>query len=86
MAATSANNKSEVARLREQIELEYEAAHSALYGLAAGTARHDIIQHHMANAQQYGQQLIDEIGTEEALPIIVAALDGGQAKFKEKSV
>jgi hypothetical protein len=68
-------NKSEVARLREQIEAEYEAAHQALYGLAQGTARHDIIQAHMANAQQYGQQLIDRIGKDEALPIIVQAID-----------
>ncbi len=70
-------HKSEIARLREQIEAEYEAARLALYGLAQGTARHDIIQAHMANAQQYGQQLIETIGSDEALPIIVEAMDKG---------
>jgi hypothetical protein len=79
-------HKSEVARLREQIELEYEASRLALYGPAMGIARHEIIQAHMANAQQYGQRLIEQIGPDEALPIIVAAMDIGteraDAKFK----
>jgi hypothetical protein len=70
-------HKSEIARLREQIEAEYEAARLALYGLAQGTARHDIIQAHMANAQQYGQQLIEQLGPDEAMPIIVEAMDKG---------
>ncbi len=68
---------SEVARLREQIELEYESARLALYGLASGTARHEIINAHMANAQQYGQQLINTIGADEAMPIIVDAINTG---------
>jgi hypothetical protein len=79
-------HKSEVARLREQIEREYEAARLGLYGLAQGTARHEIITAHMVNAQQYGQQLIDQIGQDEALPIIIEAMDEGhnraEARFK----
>ena len=35
--------KSEVARLRYQIEQEYRAAELAMNGFAAGTARHDFI-------------------------------------------
>jgi hypothetical protein len=69
------HNQSEVARLMQQIEEEYEAARQALYGPSQGSARHDIISAHMANAQQYGQQLIDRIGKDEALPIIVQAMD-----------
>jgi hypothetical protein len=71
------HNQSEVARLMQQIEEEYEAARMALYGPSQGSACHDIIQAHMANAQQYGQQLIDQLGREEALPIIIQAMDAG---------
>jgi hypothetical protein len=79
-------HKSEVARLREQIEREYEASRLALYGPAMGTARHEIISAHMANAQQYGAQLIEQLGRDEALPIIIEAMDEGhnraEARFK----
>ncbi len=37
------NNKSEVARIKRQIELEYEAAQRGLYGFAAGAAKHEFI-------------------------------------------
>lgn len=47
------------------------AAHQALYGLSQGSARHEIINAHMAHAQR----LIDHIEHDEALPIIVAAMD-----------
>jgi len=36
-------NKSEVARLMQQIELEYEAAQRGLYGFAYGAAKHEFI-------------------------------------------
>lgn len=78
-------HKSEVARLREQIEAEYEAARLALYGLAQGIARHEIISAHMANAQQYGQQLIEQLGPDEALPIIIEAMDEGTNKADASS-
>jgi hypothetical protein len=70
-------NQSEVARLRAQIEREYAAACNGLYGLSAGSARHDFIQKRMANAQVYGAQLIKQIGEEAALPLIVAAMEAG---------
>ncbi len=41
---TTQQNKSEVSRLLEQIDASYEAAYAALYGLAAGEARHDFIR------------------------------------------
>jgi hypothetical protein len=39
-------NKSEVARIMRQIELEYEAAQRGLYGFAAGAAKHEFITAH----------------------------------------
>jgi hypothetical protein len=68
-------NPSEVARLRAQIEREYQAAYNGLYGLAAGSARHEFIQRRMANAQQYGEQLIAQLGKEAAMPLIVEAME-----------
>lgn len=69
-------NKSEVAALRATIEQEYNAAHSALHGLAAGTARHAVISARMSRAQQASEQLIEAIGTKEAMPLIIAAMEG----------
>ena len=69
-------NKSEVATLRTTIEREYNAAHEALYGLAAGTARHEVINARMERAQHASEQLIEAIGAREALPIIAAAMEG----------
>lgn len=68
--------RSEVAALRATIEQEYNAAHEALHGLAAGTARHAVISARMGRAQQASEELIEAIGTKEALPIIIAAMEG----------
>ena len=45
--------QSEIARLRQQIALEYEAAHSGLSGFASGAARHDFIQAKTENIGRY---------------------------------
>jgi hypothetical protein len=42
-----------------------------------GSARHDFIQARMARAQQYGEQLIERIGAQAAMPLIVAAMEAG---------
>jgi hypothetical protein len=68
-------NHSEVAILLSQINAEYDAAHQALYGLASGSARHDFISARMKHIQSVSQHLIDTIGKEAALPLIVAAMD-----------
>jgi hypothetical protein len=69
------NNHSEVARLVAQIEAEYAAACAGMHGLSAGSARHDVIQARMSRAQELGEQLIECIGEEAALPLIVEAMD-----------
>jgi hypothetical protein len=68
-------NHSEVARLRAQIEREYAAACAGLHGLGMGSARHDFIQRRMASAQEYGEQLIAQLGKEAAMPLIVEAME-----------
>jgi hypothetical protein len=77
-------NQSEVARLREQIEREYAAACAGLSGLAMGTARHDFIQARMARAQQYGEQLIERIGAQAAMPLIVEAMEAGSRQCQRE--
>ena len=74
------NNHSEVARLVAQIEAEYAAACAGMYGLSAGSARHDVIQARMSRAQEIGEQLIERIGKEAALPLIVEAMDAGSRR------
>lgn len=68
-------NESEVATFLSQIDAAYYSAHEALHGLASGTARHDFISARMEHIQIVGQRLIETIGKEEALPLIVAAID-----------
>jgi hypothetical protein len=68
-------NQSEIAAFLSQIDAEYNSAHAALYGLSSGTTRHDFISTRMKHIQTASQRLIDTIGKEEALPLIVAAID-----------
>ena len=68
-------NQSEIATLLSQIDAEHYSAHAALHGLASGTTRHDVISARMEHIQIVSQRLIDAIGKEEALPLIVTAID-----------
>jgi hypothetical protein len=70
-------NQSEVARLREQIDAEYAAAFAGLYGLSAGSARHDFIHRRMERVAEIGAELIERIGKEAAIPLIVQAMEAG---------
>lgn len=68
---------SEVARFREQIELESRAIEQAVSGIAM-TARHDIISRRYQAISQYHHQLIDLIGQEQATDIVCEAYYRGQ--------
>ena len=68
-------NQSEIAILLSQIDAEYSSAQEALHGLAAGSSRHDFISARMKHIHLVSQRLIDTLGKDEALPLIVAALD-----------
>jgi hypothetical protein len=68
--------QSEVTRLLAQIDAEYSAAHAALYGLSSGTARHDIITAKMERVQTASAQLIEQLGADAALPLIIKAMEG----------
>ena len=57
--------KSEIAHIREQIRLEYEAAQRGLKGLASGVARHDFIIARTENIGETFAQLTQVVGTPE---------------------
>ncbi len=63
-------NVSEVARLRERVKLEYEAMMRGLNGFAEGTAMHEFISARMARVGNYHEELVKEIGEDEATRII----------------
>lgn len=63
-------SKSEVARLRTQIELELEAVNRGMNGLAIGRARHDFIQTRMQRIGAYQHTLACEIGEEAATQVV----------------
>ncbi len=59
-------HKSEVARVREEIELQLEAMRRGMYGFASGTARHDFVRARMDRIGEYRQKLTDHIGEQNA--------------------
>ncbi|MEO7018847.1 MAG: hypothetical protein ABI234_01690 [Ktedonobacteraceae bacterium] len=63
-------HSSEVARLREQVRLEYEAMMQGLSGFAEGSAMHDFISARMARVGTYHDELVTEIGEDKATKII----------------
>ena len=62
--------RSEVARLRQQIAQEYEAATRGLTGLAQGTAQHSFITTRMERIADHHQALIPLVGVQEATRMV----------------
>ncbi|HLQ28612.1 MAG TPA: hypothetical protein VK140_05175 [Ktedonobacteraceae bacterium] len=67
-------NVSEVARLLEQIELEYQAAQRALTGLAI-VSRHAFITARMENMEAHHQALEQLVGEEEAIKLLLETIE-----------
>lgn len=67
--------KSEIARLRNQIEAEHRAAEFAMNGLAVGTARHWFIQRRMERMTMSVKKLESIVGEKEAKRIYSDTLD-----------
>src|SRR5712692_1905075 len=63
-------NKSEVARVLEQIELEFQSAQWGLTGLAFGTARHEFITNKMERMGKLHEKLQTTVGEEEAVKLL----------------
>ena len=63
-------NRSEVAQLRQQIELQLEALQRGMYGLATGTARHAFIQARMERIGACQDRLVEQVGEAVANQIV----------------
>ncbi|MBV9019227.1 MAG: hypothetical protein JO125_07120 [Chloroflexi bacterium] len=71
-------NKSEVARLMQQITLEYQAAKLGLSGLASGTATHAFITAKMERMSQHHEALSRLVGPREATILAAHAVEKGE--------
>lgn len=67
-------NNSEVARLRRQIELEYQAMQAGLNGYAI-TARHNIIEHRYDAIGLHHERLIQILGEQKAAEVVIEVLE-----------
>ena len=67
-------NRSEVARLMQQIALEYEAAQRGLSGPAV-VANHESITRRMENIGIYHEQLAQHVGIEKATQLVAEAAE-----------
>ena len=61
---------SEVALLRQRIELELEAVRRAMYGPVVGTARHTFISARMERVGVCRETLAHHIGSEAAMQVV----------------
>ena len=64
--------ESDVARLRKQIELEYEAAARGLHGYAI-VSRHSFIAARLQRISEYHQELVELVGEHEATEVVLQA-------------
>lgn len=68
------NNQSEVARMRQQIDLEIEALQRIMSGFAV-VASHEIIQSHYDRIGVCHEELVPLIGEEKATDILCEGMN-----------
>lgn len=71
----TSENHSEVARLRQHIAQEYEAATWGLTGLASGTAKHGFITRRMEQIGTCHETLKQLVGEQEATRMLAETLE-----------
>lgn len=67
-------SRSEIAMLRQQIALEYEAAQRGLSGFAQGAAQHAFINQRLENMSRHHETLRGLVGEQEATKLLVDAM------------
>ena len=67
--------RSEVAQLRQQIQLEYEAAQRGLHGTAQGISQHAFITQRLENMAEHHRTLKQLLGEHEAARILAEVLE-----------
>ncbi|MBV8822167.1 MAG: hypothetical protein JO125_03465 [Chloroflexi bacterium] len=79
-------NKSEVARIREQIDAERAAAERGLFGLAYGVSRHDFITRRMEAVADEAFRRREQHGDQEALTYMTTAMDALYAEVVSEAL
>ena len=74
---------SEIARLREQMAREHEAACWALSGLAVGTAKHWFITRRMERIGAHQQRLSALVGEQESIAFVTQLLEESPSQRRE---
>ena len=69
------SEQSEVARLKQQIAIEYLAAKQGFSGLALGTAQHQFITHRMERMSMCHDELKELVGEQEAARMLTETLE-----------
>jgi hypothetical protein len=67
--------ETELRRLLNQIDEEYESARQGMHGFSSGAARHAFINAKMERIDGYQEKLISLVGDDEALRLILRAND-----------
>ena len=81
----SPQNYSEIARLREQIAREYEAASWARQGLAVGTAQHRFITRRYERIGLCQEQLAIMLGEQSSMAMVIEILESSPVSKTEKA-
>ena len=74
-------NRSEVARMRQSIEEEYESAYRGLHGTAI-ISRHDFIQKRMEGVAQHNTKLAELVGEQAAIEAVIEINDAAVSKYQ----
>lgn len=77
--------RSEIARLRDQIEAECQAMKQDMTGLASGTAAHSFISARLRRIDTCCHQLEHYVGEQEATRLVCELYDQVMEGTKEKS-
>lgn len=78
-----AENQSEVARLLQEIDLQYEAADRALNGAALGISLHEFMIARTERIEGIRQELEKLVGPDEATKLVVQQMDKSSDRTKE---
>ena len=77
------DSQSEVARLRERIAREHEAACFALTGPAIGTAQHWFITRRMERIDGYQARLSRLVGEQKSMEMVMQVFESSPPQRKE---
>jgi hypothetical protein len=69
------NNRSEIARLKEQFELECKSSYLGLNGLAQGVARHDFINNKLERMGSIHEKILGLMGEKQTAEFVVKTMD-----------